>query len=118
MPADATTQNLDVPPLTINSRQLDTRWPVAIITPSFFIMGAAALCRIILPNHVDWAMLPTILIFSAWLLATKKVGLFPFPPSPWNRRTGFSFPQALADGLAFFLFLVVTPSYVEFRLSL
>jgi hypothetical protein len=111
MPTDAT-------PLTINSRQLDTRWPVTIITASFFFLGAAALCRMILPNHTDLAMLPTILIFFAWLLTMKKAGLFSFPPSPWNRRTGFSFPQALADGLAFFVFLMVASSYMEFRLNL
>ena len=118
MPTKATTQNLDATPVSINSRQLDTRWPLAIITASFFLLGAAALCHMILPNHLDLAVLPTILIFFAWQLAMKKTGLFPLPPNPWRRRTGFSFPQALADGLAFFVFLVVASSYVEFRLSL
>jgi hypothetical protein len=118
MPTNATAQNLDATPLTISSRQLDTRWPLAIITASFSLLGVAALCRMILPNHADWAMLLAILIFCAWLIAMSKAGHFPLTLNPWRRRTGFSFPQALADGLAVFVFLMVASSYVEFHLSL
>lgn len=117
MSADAIRQTPDSAQETVSQRQFDARFPLTVITASFFIIGAAALCRLALPNHSDWAFLLACVIFCAWMFAVGKAGLLPLPLNPWNRRCGFSLAQALADGVAFFVFLLVASSYVEFRLS-
>ena len=117
MPTDANTQKPVSSLESVSQRRFDARFPLAIITGSFFIMGATALCRVALPKYSDWAWLLGCLIFIAWVFAIGKAGLLTGPLSPWNRRSGFSLLQALADGLSFAVFLLVASAYVEFRLS-
>jgi hypothetical protein len=117
MPAGAILQKRDSAPETVSQRRFDARFPLAVITGSIFFYGAVALCRVALPRYSDWALLPACLIFLSWLVAVLKAGWLPRLLSPWDRRSGFSLPQALADGLAFFVFILVASSYVEFRLS-
>ena len=47
MPTDANTQKPVSSLESVSQRRFDARFPLAIITGSFFIMGATALCRVV-----------------------------------------------------------------------
>jgi len=102
--------------LSVRTR-IEWRYALSLITTAFFLLGASALFGVLLPKHLYIAKWIALVVTFGWLLGVRKLGLF---PSGGDRARGssFSFLQALIEGFAFFVFMLVVMSFGGTGLSL
>jgi hypothetical protein len=86
--------------------ELDWNYPLEMITTALVVMGVSAFLRA-LPIADEYAYLLTIVVVFAWRYGVHRAGIL-----RWRWRSSlnysfFSFRQALLNGIAFFVFMLV-----------
>jgi hypothetical protein len=91
---------------TNGAAELDWNYPLEMITTALVVMGVSAFLRA-LPIPDEYAYLLTIVVVFAWRYGVHRAGIL-----RWRWRSSlnysfFSFRQALLNGMAFFVFMLV-----------
>src|ERR1700730_7780021 len=117
MPNNANPDSLHVNPGPGLWRELRWRYALGTFTTALFLLGAATLFRLLLPGRPSWANLSALAATFLWRLGVHKIGVFPWTFRSGEDRTSFSLPQALIDGFAFFVFMLVVLIFQSLKVS-
>jgi hypothetical protein len=113
MVTNTSAQSLQSVPGSGPSRPVDWQYPLGLITTALFYQGAVTLSHSFLPSHRDWAWSVAIAFTFLWRFGVHKAGLFPWRFRHGERYSSYSSIQALAEGFAFFIFMLVLVTLQE-----
>lgn len=98
-------------------REVDWRYALGMFTTALFLLGAATLFHLLLPNRRLWGNIAALAITFLWRFGAHKVGFFPWTFRIRERRLSFSPPQAVIEGFAIFVFLLVVLIFPRLTVS-
>jgi hypothetical protein len=98
-------------------RQVDWQYALGMFATALLLLGTVALFQWCLPNHTDGAAAAAIGVVFVSRMAAYKLGVLPWRSQKRVWHSIFSLPQALMEGLAFFVFMVAVLTFPRWTLS-
>jgi hypothetical protein len=100
-----------------SSGLVDWRHFMNVISGALCLLGTVALFRFLLPSHKYWSWAAAFGGFSLWRLGMHRTGMF-----PWNSGSGraisiLSWPQGVAEAIAFLIFVLAVVASEEIIMS-
>jgi hypothetical protein len=120
MASDESLRSIQTGPELGSWRQVDWGYALGLFTAALVFQGAVTIFHLLLPNHPIWINVSAFAVFFIWRFGVHKMGFFPWAfGSRWGRerRSSFSFPQAVVQGFAYFVFMLVLVTFQKLYVS-